>query len=493
MANININLNDPTQNQQYTDMGGAANYALTMGQGIDPKTGKPYGQAAGGVGSVAIPWVKSSGVGSNFLPDSVKAALFGIDPATGLARQSAQGYDPFADATGYAYDPTSGALIIQNKNGSSSFVGNTGYIQDASGNFVPKVPKGTNNTITNTNTTNTTNTTTAITSPSGASIVSTYADPTTGDVTAVFSDGTTKVLAKSGAVEATQKSAYDLLYQQFNDLGIGALVPALKDLISEGVSPAEFTLRLRNDPTYKKRFAANDARIAKGLRALSEAEYIGLEDQYQDVMRRYGLPESYYARGDMGIQSGFEKLIANDVSNVELEDRVSTAQNRVLNANPEIAKALKVFYPDITNSDILAYTLDPKNAIEQIKRKVTAAEIGVAAVGQNLATNVTRAEQLGALGVTGAQYAQAAPTIAEATQRGGQLASMYGQSPYTQATAEQEILNLAGSADAAAKRKKLTQLERASFSSSTGAASDALSRDRALSQMTYRSPGAGNF
>jgi hypothetical protein len=51
------------------------------------------------------------------------------------------------------------------------------------------------------------------------------------------------------------------------------------------------------------------SRINKGLRALSEAEYIGLEDQYQNVMRQYGLPASYYTRGDMGRQEGFEKFI----------------------------------------------------------------------------------------------------------------------------------------------------------------------------------------
>lgn len=57
-------------------------------------------------------------------------------------------------------------------------------------------------------------------------------------------------------------------------------------------------------------------------------------------MREYGLPASYYARGDMGRQEGFEKFLANDVSAKELEDRVMTAQSRVLNANPEVLASL---------------------------------------------------------------------------------------------------------------------------------------------------------
>jgi hypothetical protein len=276
---------------------------------------------------------------------------------------------------------------------------------------------------------------------------------------------------------AERQSAYDLLYSQFKQYGLEALVEPLKGLITSGASPAEFTIKLRESDAYKKRFSANAQRIAKGLRSLSEAEYIQLEDQYQDVMRRYGLPDTYYAKGEMGIQEGFNKFLEGDVSPVELEDRISTAQKRVLNANPEVAAALKEFYPDITNADILAYTLDPKNAIENIKRKVTAAEIGGAATQAGLKTGMTRAEELAAAGITKQQAQTGFQTVAEVAPRGGQLAEIYKQSPYTQTTAEAEVFGLAGSVDAAKQRKKLTQLETAAFSGSAGAG--AIARDRA--------------
>jgi hypothetical protein len=279
--------------------------------------------------------------------------------------------------------------------------------------------------------------------------------------------------------KAERQSAYDLLYSQFKQYGLEALVEPLKGLITTGVSPSEFTIKLRETDAYKKRFAANAQRIAKGLRSLSEAEYIELEDQYQDVMRRYGLPENYYTRGDMGRQEGFEKFLGGDVSPVELEDRIQTAQKRVLNANPEVAAALKQFYPDITNADILAYTLDPKNAIENIKRKVTAAEIGGAAIQSGLQTGMARAEELGAAGITKAQAQQGFGTIAGGLQRGSQLASIYGESPYTQTTAEQEVFGLTGQTEAEKQRKKLTGLEKATFSGQTGLTSGALARDRA--------------
>jgi hypothetical protein len=289
----------------------------------------------------------------------------------------------------------------------------------------------------------------------------------------------TQIAADTAAATAKgeRQSAYDLLYQQFSQYGLGALVTPLKDLITSGASPSEFTIKLRETEAYKKRFAANAERINKGLKAISEAEYLGLEDQYQNIMRNYGLPAEYYTRGDMGIQEGFNKFIANDVSATELEDRVMTAQSRVMNANPEVLASLKQFYPGITNGDILAYTLDPTKALTDIKRKVTAAEIGGAATQAGLGLTGTRAEELGAAGITKAQAQQGFQTVAEVAPRGGQLAEIYKQSPYTQTTAEAEVFGLAGSVDAAKQRKKLTQLETAAFGGSAGAG--AIARDRA--------------
>ena len=325
----------------------------------------------------------------------------------------------------------------------------------------------------------------------GKTINSTYVDPNSGDVIAIYSDGTTGILskgtkqleadlaakAKVAENKAARQSAYDLLYSEFDRYGLGSLVAPLKDLITSNVSPSEFTLRLRETDAYKKRFAANEARIKNGLRALSESEYIRNEDAYQEVMRRRGLPPEYYAKGDLGVQKGFESLLAGDVSSTELEDRIVTAQDRVINANPEIAATLKQFYPNISNGDILAYALDPANAINQIKRKVTAAEIGAAAGTYGLGTTVGRAEQLAGAGVTEAIAQQGFKTISQVGPRAGVLAQYYKQDPYTQETAEKEFFGLTGAREAEMQRKKLTELETRAFQGTAGAG--AIARDRA--------------
>jgi hypothetical protein len=261
--------------------------------------------------------------------------------------------------------------------------------------------------------------------------------------------------AQAAADLRDRQSAYDILYSEFSAYGLGGLVEDVKYLLQSDVSPSQFSLELKNTKSYKDRFAANENRIKAGLRALSPAEYIGLEDQYQEIMRNYGLPASYYTKDGTGKQVGFEKFIAGDVSALELEDRISTAQKRVINTNPEVSKALKQFYPDITNGDILAYTLDPTKGLEDIKRKITAAEIGGAAMipkdsmgREILTTSEARAMQLAGYGVDKAQATQGYSAIGSGLQRGSELASIYGENPYTQKTAEEEVFKLSGQTEA---------------------------------------------
>jgi hypothetical protein len=304
----------------------------------------------------------------------------------------------------------------------------------------------------------------------------------TGGGTANLTVGATNTSVGTPEQQAARQSAYDLLLNEFKKYGLESLVKEVEYLIKQNVSPSQFAIELQNTRTYQDRFAANQDRIKAGLRALTPAEYIGLEDQYQNIMRNYGLPASYYSKDSMGTQAGFNKFIANDVSAAELEDRIATAQKRVINADVNVTDALRQFYPDITNADILAYTLDPTNALENIKRKVTAAEIGGAALQQGLGTNVGRAEELAKYGVTKAQAQQGYQTIGEflpAAEKLGDIYAKQGLGAYDQATAESEIFGTANAAEAAKKRKKLAQLEQAQFGGTSGTAQGALARERA--------------
>ena len=312
---------------------------------------------------------------------------------------------------------------------------------------------------------------------------------TSDEVQNLIKSYTSDVLNRMSQEEKTAErlSAYNILRMEFEQYGLGSLVTDIKNLLVNDTPVSEFGLRLRGTDAYKQRFKANEARIAAGLAALSPAEYVALEDQYQNVMRNYGLPSSYYTKDQTGKQVGFEKFIAGDVSAAELEDRISTAQKRVINANPEVSQALRAFYPDITNGDILAYALDPTQGLEAIKRKITAAEIGGAATASGLdigktpeqiAASEARARMLAGYGVTKEQAISGFQTVAEIAPRGSQLAEFYNRPTYNQMEAEKEVFNLEGAAAARKKRKQLAELEQASFSGSSGVG--ALGRDKAI-------------
>lgn len=293
-------------------------------------------------------------------------------------------------------------------------------------------------------------------------------------------------------------SAYNLLLNEFNAYGLGSLVSDIKNLLINNTPASEMSLVLQQTPAYQTRFSANKDRIAAGLRALKPAEYIALEDQYQNVMRSYGLPSSYWAETTdptTGIkkQVGFDKFIAGDVSASELENRIVTAQERVIKSNPEVLQALKQFYPNITNGDVLAYALDPKNAIKDIQRKVSVAEIGGAALVAGLNAGVSTAEELAGYGVDKQQAMQGFQNVAAIAPRGSQLADIYKQQPYGQQEATAEVFGIAGATEAARRRRKLTELEKATFGGASGLSRGALDRDRANNYGNPIQSGAGYF
>jgi hypothetical protein len=292
-----------------------------------------------------------------------------------------------------------------------------------------------------------------------------------------------KMLSETSAAQQKKledrRSAFQILREEFTRYGLGQLVGDIENLLIQGTPPAEYAFQLRQTPTYKQRFAANEQRIKKGLRALDEANYIGLEDQYQDVMRRYGLPESYYSRDEIGTQKGFEKLIAADVSNIELERRIQNTQSRLFDANPEVMAAMRQFYPNVTGGEILAYALDPETAEPLLYRKIAAAEIGGAALQAGLTTGLSRAEELAAAGITKAAAQEQYGKIASGLERGKRLSDIYQQPTYTQEVAEAEAFALPNAEQARRQRRKLGQLETAEFGGTSGVTGGALGRERA--------------
>ena len=267
---------------------------------------------------------------------------------------------------------------------------------------------------------------------------------------------------------AARKDAFKLLEDVFSQYGLQELVPSIRSLMTNNnIGPNEAALLLKTDPAYNapylKRFAGNTERVKKGLNALSEADYINLEDQYSTAMKAYGV-------SNLATRDEMASLIANDISQVELKRRLDLAVTQVKNADPNITKMLRQYYPGITDTDLTSYFLNPEKTLPDLQKKVTSAEIGAAALEQGAQYGIqgTRAEELATMGVTQETARTGFQKVATVLPESKKLSDIYGEANinYTQGTAEDEFLG--GSASAARKRKQLAQLESASFSGQSG-------------------------
>ena len=241
------------------------------------------------------------------------------------------------------------------------------------------------------------------------------------------------------------------------------------------VGPEEAKLLLKQSDSWKKRFAGNEMLRKAGKNVLDTATYLELEKNYADVFNAYGL-NRFASREE------FAQLIGNSIAKTELQDRLNLAVKRVANADPAVLKTLRDFYPNITDTDIVAYFLKPDQVLPDLERKVTTAEIGAAAVGQGKEYAITRqrAAELAGLGVDQQAALTGYQKVATVLPETKTLSDIYGEAKidYTQQAAEEEFL--LGSASAARKRRQLKLLEEAKFSGDTGVSSQANSLSTAV-------------
>jgi len=264
-------------------------------------------------------------------------------------------------------------------------------------------------------------------------------------------------------ISADTRDAFALLEQTFTDYGLAELVPAIKGYMLRNLGPNQAALELRKEPAYIARFKGNEIRRTAGLNALSEAEYLALEDSYSQTLRAYGV-QTYLGTDAKARQKAMSDIIGNDISATEFKERIDTVVTRVSNADKQIKETLKTFY-GIQDEDLTSYFLNPKENLPKLQEKVTAAEIGAAATGQGLGTSRLSAEDLARFGISKAEAQRGYSDIAELMPTASKLGDIYGDK-YTQDTAEQEVFK--GTASAKRKRQMLAEKEAASFSGSSG-------------------------
>lgn len=259
------------------------------------------------------------------------------------------------------------------------------------------------------------------------------------------------------ALTGPNRDAYKALTILFNSYDLGTLAPTILKYIQNGFSAETITTELQQTQEYRTRFAGNEKRQAAGLPVLDPRQYLDIEASYRQIMRNAGLPPQFYDQ-----HADFVDWIGADVAPTEVKSRVDMAVQSTTNAPPEFVNALGQLGVD--TGHIVAWFLDQNRAEPLLHQTVQAAQIGSSALRQGLTMDANRARAFANMGITQEQANSAYQHISYMLPSLEQLGHIYGR-PYTQATAENELLF--GSGAAQMERQKLTTQETGTFSGST--------------------------
>jgi hypothetical protein len=283
-------------------------------------------------------------------------------------------------------------------------------------------------------------------------------------------DGT-KIVTKEKPTKEVQ-DAYALLEAAFKLYDLDSLVPIIRQYMEDDLGPEQAKLKLKTEPIYKQRFKGNELRLSKGLNALSETDYLELENDYSKTLTDYGLSDYFGVATNAATRAARQQkmadVIGNNISALEFKDRIKTVVTRVNMADANVKTELKAFY-NITDTDLVKYFLNPAEGTDRLKEKVTAAEISAASITQGLGkTSLGTAEELARLGIDRAEALAGYSKIAEYLPTAEKLSSIYQEEKitYNKATGEEEEFK--GLASAKRARERLKQKETDTFSASPG-------------------------
>jgi hypothetical protein len=273
--------------------------------------------------------------------------------------------------------------------------------------------------------------------------------------------------ATYGQLDPDQQSASAIIQAQLASWGLSSLAGKVNDLIREGLSADAVTLRLQSTDEYKTRFAANAARTAKGLAALSPAEYIATENAYRQVMQSYGMPATFWDSPD-----DYRKFLEADVSPNELNDRAKVAQSTWLSTDTQTRDTWRNWY-GLSDGAAIASILDPKTALPIVQSMAEAAKAGGAAVRNGLDANESRIRGYVDQGLSADKISQGFGEIGTVHDADQAMARRFGTT-FDQAT--EEASRIQGLASAKRKQAELYASEQALFEARPGADNNSLAR-----------------
>jgi len=209
------------------------------------------------------------------------------------------------------------------------------------------------------------------------------------------------------------------------------------DLVISDVPPAAIAEQVRQTDVYKTRFGGMELRRAKGLGAITEREYMAIQDQYRNLLRDYGV-WSFFGTSPTEWNSLAAGFIGTDVSPLEISRRLDEGYAAVVDAAPVVGEAFRLFYGvEPTPNALLLYFLDTDRGSQEIEQQLMTTMVGAEALRYGLNITRTRAELLAKSGVTGQIARTGFADIAREQPLLEQLAKIHRFSPLSQEDLEQ--------------------------------------------------------
>jgi hypothetical protein len=275
----------------------------------------------------------------------------------------------------------------------------------------------------------------------------------------------------AAAAFATKTKASDRLKAMFDAYGLGSLAAFINKRIMEDASEDAVLLELYEQPEYKLRFPGI-ANLRAKKRTITENEYMNIEKQMTQTARFFDLPTGFYDNPD-----DFGKLIGNEVSAKEYQDRLQVGQDLARQMSPAARAQLQEFY-NVGEGGITAYVLDPERALALIQKQSKAAQF----------VGFGRLSGFKLEGMTAAQAEQIAGTEAYAKLSAQQMQTALGQAAQLRQTQsrltgiEGEVYNegealkavIEGSPEAILASQQRAQREGARFGGASGVTGSSL-------------------
>jgi LysM repeat protein len=209
------------------------------------------------------------------------------------------------------------------------------------------------------------------------------------------------------ARQQAQRNVYRDLSNYLADIGLGSLFTVtsdgrpsgwLWDQVKSGLSSqSQLDFALRQTPQFQERFGV----IIEQQRRAGSGDYVGpvmspgevlaYEQGASTIMRRAGLPASFYDN-----PQDFQNLILEQVDLEELGQRVEQAYESIIDAPVEVREAFSDYFGvDRTDAALAAYVLDPDLLMRDLERNRLAAVAGGYGARYDIALSRASALEIG--------------------------------------------------------------------------------------------------